>query len=62
MERLAISNPESVELLQMRYFGGLRITELAEVLGLSKRTTERRLAYACALLGRETRKYRDPKF
>jgi hypothetical protein len=45
----------------MRYFGGLGVIELAEVLDLSKRTTERRLAYACALLGRETRKGRDPK-
>ena len=51
MELLEQSNPEAVEILQLRYFGGLKVSELAETLGLSKRTVERRLAFACALLG-----------
>ena len=46
-------DPEVAELVQVRYFSGLTISETAEVMGYSERTTFRRLNYAHAWLARE---------
>jgi DNA-directed RNA polymerase specialized sigma24 family protein len=47
---------ETVNLVELHYFGGMTIIETAKTLGLSQRTAERRLAYARAWLGRELEK------
>ncbi|HET6424836.1 MAG TPA: ECF-type sigma factor [Planctomycetaceae bacterium] len=44
---------QSAELVQLRYFAGLTMTEAAESLGLAPRTAERVWAYARAWLHRE---------
>jgi RNA polymerase sigma factor (TIGR02999 family) len=46
-------DPETANLVKMHYFVGMTVAELSGTLGLSKRTTERRLAFARAWLGRE---------
>ncbi|MEX0322261.1 MAG: ECF-type sigma factor [Puniceicoccaceae bacterium] len=53
LERLEAIDPEPANLLKLRYFAGLTIPELAEATDLSRRTTERRLAYARSWLGSE---------
>ena len=53
LERLEQIDPEPATLVKLRYFAGLTISELAETLDLSKRTAERRLAYARSWLGNE---------
>lgn len=53
LERLEAIDPEPANLIKLRYFAGLTIPELAETLDLSRRTTERRLAYARSWLGYE---------
>ena len=42
-------------LVELRYFGGLELSEIAEVLGPSERTAKRDWAYAKAWLYREVR-------
>lgn len=53
LEKLAIGDPETAELVKLRYFAGLSVKESAQATGLSERTAERRIAYARAWLGRE---------
>jgi RNA polymerase sigma factor (TIGR02999 family) len=45
-------DPEAAELVQLRYFTGLTITEAAEAMGISPRTADRIWAYARAWLFR----------
>ena len=56
LDRLAIGNPQSAELVKLHFFVGLTVREAAEAMELSERTTRRRLAYARAWLGRELRR------
>jgi RNA polymerase sigma factor (TIGR02999 family) len=53
LSKLAGADPQSAELVQLRYFAGLTLPEAAEVLGISPRTADRHWAYARAWLHRE---------
>jgi RNA polymerase sigma factor (TIGR02999 family) len=53
LTKLAQTDPETAELVEMVYFAGAKIADVAGVLGLSPRTAERRLAYARAWLSQE---------
>jgi RNA polymerase sigma factor (TIGR02999 family) len=53
LEKLALSDRDSAELVKLHYFAGLKIGEAARTMGIAGRTAERRLAYAKAWLGRE---------
>jgi RNA polymerase sigma factor (TIGR02999 family) len=53
LSKLAGTDPQSAELVQLRYFAGLTLPEAAEVLGISPRTADRHWAYARAWLHRE---------
>jgi len=53
LERLESEDPEIADVIKLHYFVGLSIAETAETLQLSRRTTERRLAYARAWLSEE---------
>jgi RNA polymerase sigma factor (TIGR02999 family) len=53
LSKLAGADPQSTELVQLRYFAGLTLPEAAEVLGISPRTADRHWAYARAWLHRE---------
>jgi RNA polymerase sigma factor (TIGR02999 family) len=46
LERLAGIDPRKSDMLEMRYFGGLKQEELSEVLGVSLATVNRDLAWA----------------
>ena len=46
LNRLAETQPRVVELVQLRYFVGLSISESAEILGISPRTADAWWAYA----------------
>lgn len=53
LEKLAQTDSETAELVELVYFAGAKIADVAGVLGLSTRTAERRLAYARAWLSQE---------
>lgn len=55
LTRLAGISPEASQTVELRYFGGLTLEEVAVVLGLSLRTVRRRWAFAKAWLQRELR-------
>lgn len=59
LEKLALSDHDSAELIKLHYFAGLRIGEAARTMGIAERTAERRLAYAKAWLGREIERGSD---
>ena len=40
LSRLTVEHPKLAELVQLRYFGGLKLAESAEVLGVSPRTAD----------------------
>lgn len=46
LSKLAVKDPGSAELVNLRYFGGLTMAEIAEVLGVSLATVERKWTYA----------------
>jgi RNA polymerase sigma factor (TIGR02999 family) len=50
LDKLAETDREAAELVSLRYFAGLSIAEVADVLGISKRTVDYRWAYARAWL------------
>lgn len=50
---LALTDPKTACLVEMRFFGGMTIEEAAEVLGISPRTAKRNWTYARAWLRRE---------
>jgi RNA polymerase sigma factor (TIGR02999 family) len=50
LERLAKVDVQAAELVKLRYFAGLSIPQVAEVLGISARTADRIWAYAKAWL------------
>src|SRR5690606_19325851 len=50
LTRLEATDPESAELVKLRYFSGFTNEEAAQLLGVSPRTAERLWAYARAWL------------
>lgn len=52
---LAREDPEAAEVVQMRYFVGMTVPEIADALGLSPRTVDRHWAFARAWLKRTLR-------
>jgi RNA polymerase sigma factor (TIGR02999 family) len=48
LDRLAAIDPKAARLVHLRFFAGLPIPEVAEVLGMSPRTADRLWAYARA--------------
>ncbi len=50
LERLEQDDPESVKIVELRFFGGLNHVEIADVLGWSLRRVERRWQFARAWL------------
>src|SRR5690606_21645150 len=55
LTKLARISPEASHTVELRYFGGLTLEEIAIVLDLSLRTVRRRWAFAKAWLRRELR-------
>lgn len=53
LDRLAVIDPRRSEMLEQRYFGGLSLEEMAEVLGVSLATVKRDLRFARAWLAAE---------
>jgi RNA polymerase sigma factor (TIGR02999 family) len=53
LTRLAATNRQAAELVQLRYFAGLTLPEAAQALGIAERTAGRVWAYARAWLRRE---------
>jgi RNA polymerase sigma factor (TIGR02999 family) len=53
LTKLAATDKQAAELVQLRYFVGLPIPEVAEILGISPRTADRLWAFARAWLQQE---------
>jgi RNA polymerase sigma factor (TIGR02999 family) len=53
LTRLATIDPRQATIVELRYFGGLTVLEVAELLGLSTRTVEGEWTHARAWLKRE---------
>jgi len=53
LTKLAVANPQAAQLVQLRYFAGVPISEAAQTLGISPRTADRLWAYARAWLHQE---------
>jgi RNA polymerase sigma factor (TIGR02999 family) len=53
LDRFAALEPRQAELVKLRYFVGLKISEAAEILGISEATAKRWWAYARAWLFHE---------
>ena len=52
LDQFAEVDPESAELVKLRFFAGLTQQQSADILGISKRTADKRWAYARAWLYR----------
>jgi RNA polymerase sigma factor (TIGR02999 family) len=50
LEKLAAREPVKAELVKLRYFAGLSVQEVADVLGISRATADRHWGYAKAWL------------
>ena len=55
LDRFAALEPQQAELVELRYFVGLKIEEAAEILGISEATAKRWWAYARAWLFEQIR-------
>lgn len=53
LERLAALDPRQAEIVELRFFGGLTVQEVAETLGISKRAVEAEWTMIKAWLRRE---------
>ncbi len=53
MAKLAQLDPQQARMVELRFFGGLTMAEVAEVLGMSKRSVEREWTMVRAWLRRE---------
>jgi RNA polymerase sigma factor (sigma-70 family) len=53
LSKLAAVHPEQAHLVELRFFGGMTMDEIAEATGTSKRTLHREWAVARAWLRRE---------
>jgi RNA polymerase sigma factor (TIGR02999 family) len=56
VNKLAMTDAQAAELVQLRFFAGLPLAEVAEILGVSARSADRLWAYARAWLRQEMRK------
>lgn len=56
LTRLAVLDPQQSRIVELRFFGGLRIEEVAEALGISPATVKRDWGMARAWLRREVRR------
>jgi RNA polymerase sigma factor (TIGR02999 family) len=59
LEALQAHSPELARLVELRFFGGLAMDEVAEVLGISRRTAGREWSFARAWLERWMRAHGD---
>jgi RNA polymerase sigma factor (TIGR02999 family) len=59
LQKLKTEDPVASQLIDLKYFGGMKLTEAAELLNLSQRTAERRWSYAKAWLFDEIRRNSD---
>src|ERR1043165_1662206 len=50
LDQLAAIEPRAAEVVKLRYFAGLTMSEIANVLGISRRTADSDWAYARAWL------------
>jgi RNA polymerase sigma factor (TIGR02999 family) len=50
LTKLADESPEKAELVKLRYFAGMSLTEAADALGISRATADRHWAYAKVFL------------
>jgi RNA polymerase sigma factor (TIGR02999 family) len=50
VSRLALDDPQSAELVKLRYFAGFSITQVAEILGISRSSAYEQWSYARAWL------------
>jgi len=55
LERLAKLDPRQAKVVELRFFGGMNVEEVAQALGVSKRTVEGDWTFARAWLSRELR-------
>ncbi len=53
IEKLTLVDPRQATIVELRFFGGLSVEEVAEVMGLSKRTIEKEWTMVRAWLRRE---------
>jgi RNA polymerase sigma factor (TIGR02999 family) len=53
LARLTVARPQAAQLVNLRYFGGLTLEEIAPILALSPRSTRRLWAFARAWLRRD---------
>ena len=53
LERLRLAEPRCAEIVELRFFGGLEVPEVAGVLGISAATVKRDWRFAKAWLARE---------
>jgi RNA polymerase sigma factor (TIGR02999 family) len=60
LTRLATVRPQAAELVQLRFFAGLTLEEIAPLLALSPRTTRRLWAFARAWLRRDMERSSEP--
>ena len=60
LERLAAMNPERARLVELRFFGGATLEQVAEVLGISVREASRRWRTIRAWLASELRESEAP--
>ncbi len=60
LESFSRDEPRKAQVVQMRFFGGMSVDEVAEVLGVTARTVERDWQYARAWLYRAVKDARDP--
>ena len=58
--KLANEDPVVADLVKMRYFAGLTLSQIAEIIGVSRRTADRYWAYARAWLYQEITKAEKP--
>lgn len=59
LEKLAAENAEAARVVELRYFAGLTVPETAVLLGISRRTVDRRWEFARAWLRHELHPTRD---
>jgi RNA polymerase sigma-70 factor, ECF subfamily len=53
LDKLAKKDPQKARIVELRFFGGLTVEEVAELLGCSKRTVEKEWTFIRAWLRRE---------